>query len=149
MKVKIHIYAIAWLVGIMVVSGIGFLYAADESVTLTTYYPAPYGEYTVLKAKSVGIGTADSYFKNSVPQKNLVVEGSVGIGTASPDRKLHIVQSQSGNGIVVDMPGTTLVRTRLSSQGSGEASGAIRDYYGPSFTRCHERFGKDEGYQRR
>lgn len=37
-----------------------FVLAEDETVELTTYYPAPYGEYDTLKANSIGVGSASS-----------------------------------------------------------------------------------------
>ncbi len=57
---------------------------ADEKITLSTYYPAPYGEYRTL---SVG----DTYAAPAAGgNTNLVVEGNVGIGTTMPDALLEV-----------------------------------------------------------
>ncbi len=59
---------------------LGFLLAnfvfAQEQLTVTTYYPSPYGVYKELKT------TSNSYFA--------VEDGSVGIGTDSPAAKLDV-----------------------------------------------------------
>ena len=62
---------------ILVLSMTSFSYAADESVELTTYYPAPYGDYEELTTSSNTFLAIDS--------------GNVGIGTTAPNTKLHIV----------------------------------------------------------
>ena len=70
------------------------LSAFCESITFTTYYPAPFGVYSQLRAKKMAIG--DTYYDSSqhcwsggpcIPpyidaDADLVVEGKVGIGTA-------------------------------------------------------------------
>lgn len=81
---------------------------SQESVTLTTYYPAPYGVYNELRSKRVAIG--ENYYSNSaypwddgsslldneiLQNADLVVEGPVGIGTLKPYAPLHI--SVDGN----------------------------------------------------
>ena len=58
----------------------------QEKVTLTTYYPAPYGVYNELRAKTMGIGNT-WYDPTTAPitgDTDLIVEGNVGIGTATP-----------------------------------------------------------------
>jgi len=78
-------------------------YSIAEDITLTTYYPAPYGEYDELRSGKVGIGltTADTVQNkldveggvaigasysgtNAAPADGLIVQGQVGIGTTSP-----------------------------------------------------------------
>jgi hypothetical protein len=64
---------------------------AEESITITTYYPSPYGSYRELRSTRMAIG--DNYISNAsyswdsgtiYSNADLVVEGSVGIGTAMP-----------------------------------------------------------------
>lgn len=74
--------------------------AAEETITIATYYPSPYGVYNEMRAKRMAIG--DSYYgadycwppsscANQIdPDADLVVEGNVGIGTASPMGKLQV-----------------------------------------------------------
>ncbi|MFH1414107.1 MAG: tail fiber domain-containing protein [Candidatus Omnitrophota bacterium] len=74
---------------------------AQDTLTITTYYPSPYGSYRELRAQRMAIG--DDYIKGSEycwegtctntinPNADLVVEGSVGIGTASPTGILEIL----------------------------------------------------------
>lgn len=54
---------------------------ATESVTLTTYYPAPSGVYTQM------ITTSNTYLARD--------GGNVGVGTTSPSYKLHALDSAS------------------------------------------------------
>src|SRR3990167_9333524 len=68
----------------------------EETLTIATYYPAPYGIYNEMRAKKMAVG--DNYLSgsaypwdtgggcagNEICNANLVVEGNVGIGTASP-----------------------------------------------------------------
>lgn len=89
-----------------------FLPAAlsTESMTLTTFYPAPYGVYTQLRSTRntflayqgdrVGIGTVtpgsklgingevavgSAYSANAAPSGGMIVQGLVGLGTNAPD----------------------------------------------------------------
>jgi hypothetical protein len=69
-----------------------------EEITLTTYYPAPYGEYTGLAADSMAIGRT-----YAIPAAdNLLVEGNVGIGTQAPGAKLEI--RQPGMALYLNQP---------------------------------------------
>lgn len=63
---------------------------ADEQITITTYYPSPYGSYREIAAHRMKLGTTYSGSAVSVADNNLLVEGRVGIGTTSPQDKLHI-----------------------------------------------------------
>jgi len=78
-----------------------FLFA-QETLTITTYYPSPYGSYRELRSQRMAIG--DNYLQMSqvcwgaacggttiIPDAaDLVVEGNVGIGTAVPTSILHL-----------------------------------------------------------
>ncbi|MCG2726608.1 MAG: hypothetical protein L6420_10265 [Elusimicrobia bacterium] len=61
-----------------------FLFA--ETLTLTTYYPSPYGGYAKLLTTDLTVLARDG--------------GRVGIGTASPGNILEIRSSQDGMGLV-------------------------------------------------
>jgi len=73
-----------------------FSFAQQESMTITTYYPSPYGSYKELRAQRIAIGStyydSGSYpwneggvcLANQICNAALVVEGNVGIGTRSP-----------------------------------------------------------------
>ena len=76
------------LLAILVLSVANICYAADETeeITLTTYYPAPYGDYDEL------IVSGNAYLA--------INSGRVGIGTDTPDAKLDI----AGDGEVILIP---------------------------------------------
>ena len=82
---------------------------AEEKLTITTYYPSPYGSYRELRAKRMAIG--EDYIKtdlatgycwgggclNAIPDPNpeghrinLVVQDHVGIGTFNPRERLQV-----------------------------------------------------------
>jgi hypothetical protein len=82
---------------------ISFSALTQESITLTTYYPAPFGVYTEVRSKRMAIG--ENYYDQAtypwvagVPigneiheQTDLVVEGKVGIGMINPETQLDVV----------------------------------------------------------
>jgi hypothetical protein len=79
--------------------------AQDEDITLTTYYPAPYGEYDGLIADRMVIGSNYDMTANS---GDLIIEGNVGIGTNAPTVPLEVV----GNIIAADPTDDDHVATR-------------------------------------
>ena len=101
-----------------------FVYA--EELSITTYYPSPYGNYREMRAKRMAIG--DSYINgasycwegtcsNSIGSSaSLVVERRVGIGELKPDEMLHVV----GKVKIVD--GTQGEGKVLTSNANGVAS---------------------------
>src|SRR3990167_11308452 len=74
----------------------------EETLTIATYYPAPYGIYNEMRAKKMAVG--DNYLSgsaypwdtgggcagNEICNADLVVEGNIGIGTVSPSAKLDV-----------------------------------------------------------
>ncbi|MCK4782276.1 MAG: tail fiber domain-containing protein [Desulfobacteraceae bacterium] len=87
------------LIGCVLLSTIGSKSAFAEDITITTYYPAPFGVYEELRAKKMGIGSTymDPTTVN-VADDNLIVEGNVGIGTINPQTRLH-VENNVGVGV--------------------------------------------------
>ena len=81
---------------------------------LTTYYPAPYGEYKEIKT------TENAYFATTPGY-------SVGIGTTSPRFQVHNVQSgQTGEDSVLTLTAAQRAST-IATQGSGQAYFLARD----------------------
>jgi hypothetical protein len=66
---------------------------AAEEITITTYYPSPYGVYNQLQTNSLGVGdnnASGDLDSGDVPNPatnpgDVWIKGNVGIGTASPD----------------------------------------------------------------
>jgi len=55
--------------------------ATTETLTITTYYPAPYGSYLKVTSDTMAIG--EGYRGSAIPANGLIVEGQVGIGTST------------------------------------------------------------------
>lgn len=64
------------------VSLITSLACAQESLTITTYYPSPSGSYRDLSTYQLKVGT--TYSTVVVPDNNAIIEGNIGIGTQNP-----------------------------------------------------------------
>jgi len=69
---------------------------AEESITITTYYPSPYGSYNSLQTNMLGVGdnSGDGNLTSAdVPASpgDVWIQGNVGIGTTGPQAKLHVV----------------------------------------------------------
>jgi len=63
---------------------------SQETLTITTYYPSPRGSYKELTSHRMKIGTNYSGSGTSVTDDNLIVEGTVGIGTTEANEKLEV-----------------------------------------------------------
>ena len=61
---------------------------AQEQITITTYYPAPFGIYRELRADQMSIGSG--YRSTAVNNGSLIVESRIGIGQPSPTGRLDI-----------------------------------------------------------
>jgi len=81
--------------------GVSFCLAqTEEKLTITTYYPSPFGMYKEMRSQRQAIG--DNYYKSSdycwdgicsthiSSNTDLIVEGDVGIGMVDPRAKLHV-----------------------------------------------------------
>jgi len=90
-----------FFISILFLYSLGF--AQQEQITITTYYPSPYGTYREMRAQRIAIGENyvqggtyewDEYlgdpFHNIDYNADLVVEGNVGIGTTSPQYALDV-----------------------------------------------------------
>ncbi|MDI6758423.1 MAG: hypothetical protein QMD94_01935 [Candidatus Omnitrophota bacterium] len=69
--------------GLIFVFGVLSCFAQEESITITTYYPSPYGSYRQLQADQIAIGSG--YRNPNYANGSLYVEGNVGIGTMNPN----------------------------------------------------------------
>jgi len=79
-------------------------YAEDEKITITTFYPSPYGVYKELATDGLKVGETYSGVGNTPPTSGLIVEGNVGIGTSDPQAKLVVMDGNVGIG--TENPGT-------------------------------------------
>src|SRR4030042_4713953 len=92
---------------------------AQETITLTTYYPAPFGVYQELRSRRMAIG--NTYVQQSVypwatvtppppaqisQDADLVVEGNVGIGTIDPGIYQLKVRDGHNNALYLDNDGS-------------------------------------------
>lgn len=110
-------------IAIFFILGLFSLGFSEESITITTYYPSPYGSYNELRANQMSIGS--SYTSSSLSDGNLIVAGNVGIGTAEPGVKLDVAgDARISNGLNVRTSGVAAIDTR-STQPSGTHYGII------------------------
>jgi len=96
---KAKLFFLVTILTVLCYSGIAY---AGEEITLTTYYPAPYGEYN-----SLSVGDPTAGYTATTPG-GLLVQGNVGIGTTSPFGKLDVNSAEIlGNFIDDDGDGLT------------------------------------------
>jgi len=109
---------------------------AQESLTITTYYPSPYGNYHELRSQRMAVG--DSYIDNNqycwegtctnlidddanpaTPSKvDLIVEGNVGIGTSAPTENLEVTGRAKTEAVILT-PGTFTDVNDVSNERNG------------------------------
>ena len=63
---------------------------AEERITLTTYYPAPYGVYRELRTNGIAVGSNYRYDPEELADGVIIVEVSAGIGTVDPLSMLSV-----------------------------------------------------------
>ena len=85
-----------------------FPFASAEDLTITTYYPSPYGSYNELSTAS------NTYLATT--------GGNVGIGTTVPAAKLEVYGSSKINGQITIADGTQGNGKILRSDANGLAS---------------------------
>lgn len=135
--------------------------SAAEEVTLTTYYPAPFGSYDELTtegdthlgtdaASKIGIGTTNPAAKLEINQGSgqpalrvaktggnepvaVLQGGNVGIGTTSPDLELEV--SKNSSSILITSPDSYAFALQNSSQVNSNFSlMAFKDADGGSYS---------------
>lgn len=101
--------------------GLFSLSFAEESITITTYYPSPYGSYKELTAHRMKIGTTYSGSGTTVSDNDLIVEGKVSIGTTSPrpGAKLDVQNGDIKVGSAVTIKGDGSISTGLNAEKVG------------------------------
>jgi len=93
----------SWLLSLAFILVTAYAFATDESITITTYYPSPYGSYGELTTYRMKIGSTYSDTSVTVNDNNLIVEGNVGIGTS------HTRTSQDGRSIKLDVANNNII----------------------------------------
>lgn len=78
---------------------------AQETITITTYYPSPSGSYSELTAFRMKIGQTYSANAVAVGNNNLIVEGRIGIGTTAPGQMLELRRNNANSVIRFLDPG--------------------------------------------
>jgi len=112
----------------------GIYSIAEEEITLTTYYPAPYGAYDAMYSTTLGVGdnNGDTVLGNSgdapdptisAQQGDVWIKGQVGIGTTSPTVGTVLDANGTINATTYSAGGTSPVADGTYTVGKG----AIQD----------------------
>lgn len=117
--------------------GLSYYYCAfAEDITITTYYPSPYGVYQEMRSERMAVG--NTYYDSSqhcwlggpcaIPDidanADLIVEDNVGIGTVSPQLnqdgrvlQLDVAENIVAKDIYLDNPRFGVARWASQTQG--------------------------------
>ncbi len=107
---------------------VSFACLAQETLTITTYYPAPFGIYQRMATNALGVGDNDASgvvdaadIPDPVADPNQAgdvwISGDVGIGTTAPTGKLHIRENASSDD--ASRPRFVMEDSLVSAGGSG------------------------------
>lgn len=96
---------------------------ADEQITVTTYYPAPYGIYKEIRSDQMTVGSA--YRNTALTDGTLLVFGQVGIGTATPQASLDVAGGiRLGWDTICNASKTGTIRYNSAIKGVEECDGS-------------------------
>jgi hypothetical protein len=87
MAKRLGLFGFVFLFNLSLVS---LTFSQTESLTITTYYPSPFGSYRELRANQMAVGSGYQAAATVIPANSLIVEGNVGIGTETPSERIHI-----------------------------------------------------------
>ncbi|MFA5224529.1 MAG: tail fiber domain-containing protein [Candidatus Omnitrophota bacterium] len=123
---------------------------AQEEITITTYYPSPYGSYDALFAKKLGVGdnNVDTLFTSAdVPTTDgyVWIRGNVSIGTTTSTYKLTLNGQPGANGYT---NWTNYSDRRLKEDIQGLSGGVIDKIMKlkPSTFKYNEKYYQVTGY---
>ena len=98
-----------------------FCFTAEETLTLTTYYPAPYGFYRWMRVDGMSVGPGYRY--SDITNGTLIVEGRVGIGTT--DTSATILNVYGGNASAGTVVADIVLQAQNAAFGGGGDGGNI------------------------
>ena len=108
---------------------------ATEEITITTYYPSPYGSYNSLQTDKLGVGdnNGDGAWTSAdvpVTTGDVWIKGKVGIGTMTPGYKLEVqgggltaIFGASSSGVAIIGQGTSGVGVSCTATSGAGVSG--------------------------
>lgn len=123
----------------------------DETLTITTYYPSPYGTYREMRADQMSVGSG--YRSSSLSDGMLFVENKVGVGTDFISSGLTVdIHGYVGADAYCDRDGNSCTTNTCPSgfvkiENAGETLGCMQINQGASMdwwvaTRyCYEQYG--------
>lgn len=105
--------------------------SAAEEITITTYYPSPYGSYNQLQASTLGVGdnnVSGGLDSGDVPDPatdpgDVWISGNVGIGTMAPTQALDV--NGTVNATAYQVGATPGISSVLSVRDAGGGSCTI------------------------
>lgn len=115
-SVKIYEFQLSLSLSLSLLVFPPFLFA-EESITITTYYPSPYGSYRQLTADQIAIGS--TYRNPTYADGTLYVSGNVGIGTTTPGAALDVSGTAKMTGFQLGTSTTSGYVLTANSSGVG------------------------------